>query len=249
MKTFIDFPITLPPYSVGRWGAWEMRQPVVPYVKAGYWSDPHVQSNLFILKKDDVTWMSTTSMESESQQHFMDAAHGHTVIGGLGMGVLLWNVAKKPTVDHVTVVEKDDVIIAAFNQFANFGDWPSAMRSKIRIVNKDVLDFRPSRPVDVLIMDIWPDLGADEALADTRIVYSHTLPEAVGYWGQEFDFATWLLREIAPSSVVDHHWSQFRVDTCLPLVPAPGRFPGFAQLALTAVARQIMDRGIGLEGV
>lgn len=244
---FLDHVIHVPPYRVGTWGEWEMSNPAA-YEKAGYWSDRVVQFSPFVLRRGDVTWMSTSLMEMESQQHHMALAYGHTVIGGLGMGLVTFNVALNPRVTRVVVVERDPVIIEAFNHFT-FSTWPKAVRDKVRIVNKSVFDFRPSAPVDALIMDIWPVLGDDNGLPDTQRVQRMVNARSVGYWGQEYDFLVWCMgRKIPPSAVALRHWQTWSREINLPMMPHDD--PAYPALALHAISVQTFDpKGRGIERI
>lgn len=62
------------------------------------------------------TWMSVTPMEIWSQNSGILAATGDVVLGGLGMGWLLRQIVKKPTVKSVVVVEKDKRLLNWFGK-------------------------------------------------------------------------------------------------------------------------------------
>lgn len=239
---FLDVEVRFPDYEEGTWGPWTLEQrngqmPDGSVLLAGYWSRFASFPAPYILKRDGKIWMSTTAMEAESQQPHIWAARGHTVICGLGMAIALLNIAAKPDVDRVTVIEKDPDVIAAFWHFTDAPSWDGWDKVTIREADAFTVDI--DEPIDFLYMDIWPNLGQVEALEETRAVQQRLRPKAVGFWGQEFDFVAWLAAEgIDPDLVTDEDWRAFRAQTLMPLAPKDA--PGYANLAIDAVATQLL---------
>lgn len=113
-----------------------------------------------------ITWMSLTPMEIWSQTSGIQAATGHTVVGGLGMGWLLRQIAKKPTVTSITVVEKDQRLLDWY------GNTICANTPKVKdIICADIydvarnFDFKKTK----FVLDIWESNG--------RAVYDRQLQE------------------------------------------------------------------------
>lgn len=239
---FLETEVACPEYREGNWGPWtlerkEGQMPDGSVLLAGYWSPLATFPAPYILKRDGEIWMSTTAMETESQQPFVWAAHGHSVICGLGMGIALMNIAAKPDVHRVTVVEKDPEVLGAFRHFTDASSWEGW--GKVTLLEADAFDVEIDGPIDFLYMDIWPYLGQKQALEETQAVHCRLRPTSIGFWGQEFDFVAWLAREgIDPDLVSDEDWRAYRAHTTLPLVPK--NVPGYANLAIDAVATQVL---------
>ena len=138
-------------------------------------------------KNGTTTWMAMTPSEIESQEIGLRSAHGHTVVLGLGMGWLAANVALRPEVDHVTVVERDRDIIEMVNFSGIFAQLPKPARDKLEIVQEDALAWRPSGPVDTLQADIWARFIEDNKLQDIRRMQENIRADVVYFWGQEME--------------------------------------------------------------
>ena len=96
--------------------------------------------------------------------------------------------------DEIVAVERDPDIIELVKNATSFDSWPG--KDKIRFVNKDALDLTPAdiglEHVDYLYVDIWPELGNPQALAQTQAIQAVVNARTVGWWGQEIDFIEWL---------------------------------------------------------
>lgn len=231
----------IPPYRESDGGGWrlERRRGPLPdgsVLMPGYWSPlghfpaPHV------LSRNGTVWMSTSLMETESQAHHLAAASGHVVVGGLGMGVFVYNLLQTERVRRVTVIEQDPELIEAFHAFARPETW-DGWTERVRVVLGDATRSRTSEPVDFLYMDIWPRLGQAEALDDTRRAASTLSPTRVGYWGQEFDLVIWCAQNGVPADDVgDDAFRAWRQESGLPLIPD---WPGYAAMAAGAVRSNV----------
>ena len=100
--------LEVPEYSeASNGGGWKLEKKTPPMIR-GYFNGLQIPKNdNWVLTKDNTFWMSLTPMETESQAPHAAAATGHTVIMGFGMGMLAYNVPKKPEVTKVTVIEID----------------------------------------------------------------------------------------------------------------------------------------------
>lgn len=101
------------------------------------------------------TVMSDTRMERGSNYEVARNANGNVLIAGLGLGMVLTAILRKPEVESVTVIEKlQDVIDLIAPHF------PSP---KLNIVCADIFEWKPEKGVkyDCVYFDIWPDISTD----------------------------------------------------------------------------------------
>lgn len=168
-------------------GRWTLRHGGVVLTR-GYWSPPGFVEMIALDRGGD-TWMSLTPLEIESQQIGVEAAHGHVVVMGLGMGWAAAASALKPGVDAVTVVERDPDVIAMHRELDLFARLPGGAGDKVNIVEGDALDWRPDRLVDLLMPDIWLPLVSDDRLDEVRRMQANVGAGAIYFWGQELEIA------------------------------------------------------------
>lgn len=106
--------------------------------------------------------MSNTQMEVRTHSYFIASARGSVLINGLGLGMALTAILKKPDVTDVTVIEKDaDVIALVGPSFT--GD------ERVTIIQADALTWQPpkGKRYNAVWHDIWDDITADN-LPDMR---------------------------------------------------------------------------------
>jgi hypothetical protein len=104
--------------------------------------------------------MSNTPMEVRTNIEALIAAEGRVLVLGLGLGMLLEALLRKPAVSFVRVVEIDpDVIALVGPHFA--GD------PRVEIVQGDALEYQPipGERWNLVWADIWDTIGGDN-LAD-----------------------------------------------------------------------------------
>jgi hypothetical protein len=171
-------------------GAWELKRQVQPVLR-GYFRGLQACTENYLLVRDNRVWMSLSPVEVESLAPHVSQMRGHVVIGGLGMGLALYNALQRPAVRRVSVLERDSEVIALFAAITGPG-WPASDRFSIEWV--DARDWRSPEPVDYLYVDIWDKVGALEAAANTRIICRNLRPQSAGYWGMEADFVSFLAR-------------------------------------------------------
>jgi hypothetical protein len=193
-KLHYPYPL-VPYYEPGRFGKWEIREHHPDWIK-GYFSDRHIPRwKSYILanwsKQKPVTWMSLTPMELESHAMQIAMAEGVVGIGGLGLGMALFNILRKPEVEKVYVFEKERSIIKLLSKSARFMEWPGA--EKLHIVLGDIKSAPiPPDRLDYLYVDIWEMLGDDRAVPDLKIICNRLKPRAVTWWGMEIDAIDYL---------------------------------------------------------
>ena len=258
----------IPTYKAGEFGRWRIMPKPLALVP-GYFSDVAEARGNYALEERHLhrekwkVWMSLTPMELESHILPIAEARGHVVICGLGMGMALFNIASKPEVTRVTVIENDRRVVRMFNQCADWGDWPG--RGKVTLYVNDALGFTPeSRPapetlhpnatkeqleammdrfawtdVNFLYVDIWRTLGSWAALSDVQLIAANLYPEAVAYWGSEFDFVGYLADKNRVGDfrrATSELFREWVVSTKLPLIGEDYR--EYPQLAVQAVKNQ-----------
>lgn len=123
-------------------------------------------------------WMSLTPMEMWSQRSGVQAATGRVILGGLGMGWLMRQIAKKPTVKEIIVIEKDKDLV----------DWFGAQicKNTEKCTGLLVGDFwERAREFDLkrdrFIADIWPEMG--DAQHDRSLAKLRATGAKVWAWG------------------------------------------------------------------
>lgn len=108
-----------------------------------------------LLRKNTVV-MSNTPMEIRTNRAFIRAARGNVLINGLGMGMVLESVLKKPEVESVTVIElSQDLIDLVSPYFAN--------EEKLKIIQASAFDYKPEKGAyfDTVWHDIWDYISED----------------------------------------------------------------------------------------
>jgi len=127
---------------------------------------PGTYALLFIQSESDSTicMMSDLSYERSTCLEVVARAHGHVLIAGLGLGMILHPILEKPEVERVTVVEKFPDVVALVS--------PSLpTTSKIEIVTADIFQWTPppGTRFDVIWFDIWPDIAAERLAEMTEL--------------------------------------------------------------------------------
>jgi hypothetical protein len=183
-------PLWIPNYPEGNWGAWSVSNLPVTAAR-GYWGGLYRTDGMTMLSgpfaDTGAAWMSMVPMEIESQEIGIGAAHGHTVVLGLGMGWCAANVALNPAVEHVTVIERDQDAIALIEALGIFDQLPDDARARIEVVLNDALEWRPDTPVDSLQADIWAKLVEPGKWADVRRMQDNIAAASLYFWGQELE--------------------------------------------------------------
>ncbi|WP_018605368.1 hypothetical protein [Uliginosibacterium gangwonense] len=135
------------------------------------------------------TWMSFSPQEIESQELACTHAHGHMVVMGLGLAWVAINMAFQRAVTRVTVVERDMEVIQLLDVCSTLSDIPLWVRTKIRIVKADALEWRPDLAVDVLYADIWRTFDEPGTLQQVQQMQANVQADSVYFWGQEIVLA------------------------------------------------------------
>ncbi|BCM82400.1 hypothetical protein mvi_08610 [Methylobacterium indicum] len=231
------FDLFVPVYRPLRSGAWHIHHGQ-NLLAQGYWSPARLVASVTALVRDDETWMSTTPIELESQEIGVRLSAGHVVVFGLGMGWSMVACALRPEVTAVTVVEIDPEVIALHRDLDLAAQLPPEARTKIRIVEGDALAWRPDRPVDLLMPDIWLPLVSDDRVADVRRMQANVQAASLYFWGQELEIAR---HAVAAGRALDAEGVRATIAAFgLPLIgPA---LPGYAEKVRQAAARHMRGR-------
>ncbi|MHA7820850.1 MAG: hypothetical protein ACX930_14480 [Erythrobacter sp.] len=218
-------------------GEWEIGT-LTDTVSRGYWTGLHRMPRATILKRNDEVWMSVTPMEIESQIIGIEAARGHTVIFGLGLGWCAAKVAMRPEVEKVTVVERDASVRELHTNLGTFERLPQGVGEKVAIVEGSAESWRPDATVDVLIPDIWLEMMSNYRPESVRGMQDRVNAEAVYFWSQELEIA----RRAARSGVFldDEGVAAIVNKWDLPLI-GPGQ-PDYTKRTIEAARQWILGR-------
>ena len=212
-----------PPYRAISRGPWSVRF-IAMAASRGYWGQVYKMDGTVVLTgpsdQGSQSWMSLVPSEMESQEIGLRAAYGHTVVFGMGMGWLVANLAMRPQVDRVTVVERDTNILSIIEASGVLSSLPAEAFAKIVIVQADALEWKPDCPVDTLQADIWLRFVEPQKLSDVRRMQQNVKAKSVYFWGQEMEIWRFACRLSSGAPALD--WPMLRhiveVDIDLPLI-------------------------------
>ena len=135
---------------------------------------------------DGRVMMSDTPMEKSSNARMIEMAKGHMLIGGLGLGMVIWPLlAKKPGLHSLTILEINPDVINLVGRHL-------PRDSRLEIIQADVFKWSPSRRLpkfDTIYFDIWPDICLSNG-AEANKLHFRALPWAahhawIGDWDKE----------------------------------------------------------------
>lgn len=96
--------------------------------------------------------MSNTPAEVNDHLPFIKKANGKVLIAGLGLGMVITELLKKPDVTKIVVVEKSTDVISLVS--------PSYTDKRVQIVNADIFEYKPTEHFDFAWFDIWESISA-----------------------------------------------------------------------------------------
>lgn len=189
--------IRLPKYSAGAVADLEIQKTGFPSHLRGYYStmSPAPRRTNWTLTQRGAdgrkrVWMSLAPMEIESQWLHVAAANGDVVVLGLGMGLAAFAIAQKPTVNRVTVIEKNPNMVELLHRASDFFKNRNVQK-KLGVIMADAFEWETSMQFNSGYADIWMSLGAKEAVEDMKRISKRIKASRWGWWGQEIDFAAW----------------------------------------------------------
>lgn len=118
--------------------------------KIGYFKS---QVDYPILTYQKRAWMSVSPNEIETFQEPFQKMHGKTITFGLGMGYFVYIACLKEEVESITVVERDEHIIALFKKHL-LPQFPHP--EKVIIIQEDAYEFiKREQHYDYAYVDLW----------------------------------------------------------------------------------------------
>ena len=108
--------------------------------------------------------MSDTPAELAMTKEFVDKAHGHVLVTGLGLGLVVLDLFNKPEVESVTVIEKNvHVIRLTYPRINKF----LSKRYEFIVSHKDAFEWKPCDMITIpkdmrwncILHDIWSDIN------------------------------------------------------------------------------------------
>lgn len=131
------------------------------------------------LMRGATTVMSDTP--DEMRDHYFPVRHakGHVLINGLGLGMVLGAVLKKPDVERVTVVEVDPDVIALVA--------PHYACDRLEVIQADAYVYQPPKGVryGAVWHDIWDNICADSLPQMTTLKRKYgRRADWQGCWGE-----------------------------------------------------------------
>lgn len=116
------------------------------------------------LMRGQILVMSDTPDEMRDHYEPVRRASGHVLVNGLGLGMVVAAMLKKPEVERVTVVEISKDVIALTGPTLE-GD------PRLEIVNASAFDYQPPRGIryGAVWHDIWDNICGDNVPEMTRL--------------------------------------------------------------------------------
>lgn len=109
-----------------------------------------------VLKVRRKTWMVDDPPQYRSMQMFGEAAYGHVVTTGLGLGLIVHELVKNSSVTSITVVEINPDVITLMSPFLPHDD-------RVKIIEDDFYQFIENwQPADCFMVDLWVTKSAQE---------------------------------------------------------------------------------------
>lgn len=138
-------------YTVSRKRAEEINWRIVLHSEDRAWAYPGRYTGLTV---DGIMVMSDEAKEIADHLPFIAKAHGRVLLTGLGIGMCLQALLRKPEVEHVTVVElsADVLALVSGHYVSMFG------ADRFSAINADAFAWQPpfGSRFDYAFHDIWP---------------------------------------------------------------------------------------------
>ena len=136
--------------------------------------------------ENDIEWMAIKPNEIETMKKPIQNAKGNTLVYGLGLGYFAYMISLKEEVSNITIIERDESVIALFEgyilpQFVN--------KHKIKIIRSDAFDYAKKAGefgYDYVFVDLWHDVSDGVELYIKMKKYEENLQNAqFDYWIEE----------------------------------------------------------------
>jgi hypothetical protein len=128
--------------------------------------------------------MSDTPMERRTNLHFIGEAHGRVLVGGLGLGMVIFPLLAKPEVVTVAVLEREPAIIRMVEPVIRKALGVRKSR-RLSIGQADVETWEPDGSrFSTVYMDIWNDVCEDhwEQVKRLKRKYRRVLEKGDAPW-------------------------------------------------------------------
>ena len=114
------------------------------------------------------TVMSNTPAEVVDHWEFFSIAEGDILINGLGLGVCIIPLLKRPTVKSITVIEISEDVIKLVGP--TFEKYPH-----VTIIHADAYEWKPPKGMryDYVWHDIWPGICEDNIEGMKKLHYKY----------------------------------------------------------------------------
>jgi len=143
----------------------------------------YVPGTYTFLFRDGTLVMSDTPDEMRDHIPAVYNAEGHCLIAGLGIGMVLEAILRKPEVTKVTVVEISEEVIELVADHYN-----KLYPGKIEFIQADILEWNPPEEAayGMVWFDIW-DTICSENLEDIQMLHEKFLNYAAwsGAWSED----------------------------------------------------------------
>lgn len=126
--------------------AWATRRPT-EFVPPGVYAQ---------LRVGGTVMMSDTPMEMGTNVEVVYRATGNVLIAGLGLGMILLPILRKPAVQLVTVVEQSADVVALVADPIRRAAGEDGTKLVVR--QADIFRWRTTQQYDVVYFDIWPSM-------------------------------------------------------------------------------------------
>ena len=181
MSDWLDDLIPKVTVPEGKSGIWFVRCVEIEDSVVARFCGRHFKPGTYThLRRGGKLIMSDTPAERYDHVGFVQRATGDVLISGLGLGMCLGAVLKKPDVRSVTVIEKEPDVIALVG--------PHYCDPRVTIINANALTWKPHphQHFDVVWHDIWDDICTDNLpqMATLNRRYA-TKAKWKGCWSQE----------------------------------------------------------------
>jgi len=102
--------------------------------------------------------MSDTRNEQRTNTAVIREARGRVLIAGLGIGMVVVPIARKPEVSSIAIVEKSPDVIALVAPHLL-----KATQGKLQVIEADIFEWKPAKgsSYDAIYFDIWANICTD----------------------------------------------------------------------------------------
>jgi len=132
---------------------------MIPEAKIKDWSIEYCkQSNRCYLLCKGIVWAADEDNEKQEQQFAVDKCTGSVLVGGLGVGWIVEQLATKDTVTRIVVIERSPEVIELVWKYLD-------TKGKAEIVRDDIFQYlrniAAKENFDYIYFDIWPSISRD----------------------------------------------------------------------------------------